>query len=135
MAETGIEKNQEDCKMVEGENEENRENRGSEAYLGTSTTFLGKLNLVLILSFFSLSGEECIDFEEKEKNENGKFLEAKDTVSRLHTKKREINAFKVVESRTPRFQTKIRDCRQDFCICSFSYFIARITREKSLKTK
>ncbi|XP_058225679.1 uncharacterized protein LOC131334590 [Rhododendron vialii] len=111
MAETAIEKNQEECKMVGTDNEENGENRDSDAYLGTSTTFLGKLNLVLILSFMSLSAEECIDFEEIEKNENVKFPEAKDTISRLHARKREINEFKVVESRTPRFQTKIRDCR------------------------
>ncbi|KAI8544996.1 hypothetical protein RHMOL_Rhmol07G0008800 [Rhododendron molle] len=97
MAETAIEKNQEECKMVGTDNEENGENRDSDAYLGTSTTFLGKLNLVLILSFMSLSAEECIDFEEIEKNENVKFPEAKDTISRLHARKREINEFKALQ--------------------------------------
>ncbi|KAL6982013.1 hypothetical protein U1Q18_023631 [Sarracenia purpurea var. burkii] len=112
MAETAIETNRQDDLMMKRENGETVEiNRDLDSCSETKTNFLAELNLILILSFLSLSGEECPDLEETDGKENLKDLEEKHTVSRLRTGRREMNESKIVESRTPRFQTKIKDCR------------------------
>ncbi|KAL7239034.1 hypothetical protein ACSBR2_005015 [Camellia fascicularis] len=100
-------------KMEERENERKvGENQECDACLETNTSFLAELNLIFLTSFFSLSAEECLEFEEREIEENDKYHEEKDTTSRLQTRRRGINhEFKGVERRATRFQTKIRDCR------------------------
>ncbi|KAL7001769.1 hypothetical protein U1Q18_002917 [Sarracenia purpurea var. burkii] len=52
-------------------------NRDSDSCSETKTNFLAELNMILILSFLSLSGEECLDLEERDGKENLKDLEEK----------------------------------------------------------
>ncbi|KAM7472277.1 hypothetical protein LguiA_010460 [Lonicera macranthoides] len=73
----------------------------------TSRKFLTELNLLLILSFLSLSTEEFLSCEEIEKMEN----DAKSAISRSQMHRQQVDQFKAFERRTPKFQTKIRDCR------------------------
>lgn len=86
----------------------------------TSGKFLTELNLLLILSFLSLSTEEFLSCEEIEKMEIDKENDAKRAISRSHTHRRQVDQFKAFEQKTPKFQTKIRDCRYTkilkFCI-------------------
>ncbi|XP_059312519.1 uncharacterized protein LOC132063811 [Lycium ferocissimum] len=73
--------------------------------------FLKELNLVLILSFLSLSSEE-LDFEAKEINENVKVQQQQKVVSHLRCRKRGgINQYNTVEPEIQRSSTKFRDCR------------------------
>ncbi|XP_060218472.1 uncharacterized protein LOC132645481 [Lycium barbarum] len=72
--------------------------------------FLKELNLVLILSFLSLSSEE-LDFEAKEINENVKVQQQQKVVSHLRCRKRGINKYNTVEPEIQRSSTKFRDCR------------------------
>ncbi|KAM3204552.1 hypothetical protein P3L10_027961 [Capsicum annuum] len=72
--------------------------------------FLAELNLVLILSFFSLSSEERK--LEKLEIDNDKDHQAHNVISKLNSKKRGgINKYRTTEHEFPRFQTKIKDCR------------------------
>ncbi|XP_059302802.1 uncharacterized protein LOC132054856 [Lycium ferocissimum] len=73
--------------------------------------FLAELNLVLILSFFSLSSEER-KLEELE-IDNDKDYQAHNFISKLKSKKRGgINKYRATDQHEfPRFQTKIKDCR------------------------
>nr|XP_009626772.1 uncharacterized protein LOC104117421 [Nicotiana tomentosiformis] len=70
--------------------------------------FLAELNLVLILSFLSLSSEER-SFEELEIDKDH---EEHNIVSNVNFRKRGgMNNYRATEPQMPRFQTKIRDCR------------------------
>ncbi|KAK4364164.1 hypothetical protein RND71_015522 [Anisodus tanguticus] len=66
--------------------------------------FLAELNLVLILSFFSLSSEER-KLEELEIDHD------KDHQTHNSKKRGGINKYRATEHEFPRFQTKIKDCR------------------------
>ncbi|XP_055808752.1 uncharacterized protein LOC129877298 [Solanum dulcamara] len=66
--------------------------------------FLAELNLVLILSFFSLSSEEGKLEIDNDKDHN--------VISKINSTKRGgINKYRATEHEFPRFQTKIKDCR------------------------
>ncbi|KAA8516146.1 hypothetical protein F0562_019325 [Nyssa sinensis] len=88
MAETSRETNH-DNKLVDKEEEDEDKEKGvnsdTDSSLEANTSFLAELNLILILSFFSLSAEECLSFEEIEKKESVKELEANSSMSRLQT--------------------------------------------------
>ncbi|KAL3325863.1 hypothetical protein AABB24_036873 [Solanum stoloniferum] len=72
--------------------------------------FLAELNLVLVLSFFSLSSEER-KLEEFE-IDNDKDHQEHNIISKVNTMKRGgINKYRATEHEFPRFQTKIKDCR------------------------
>uniref|UniRef100_A0A3Q7ID27 Uncharacterized protein n=1 Tax=Solanum lycopersicum TaxID=4081 RepID=A0A3Q7ID27_SOLLC len=73
--------------------------------------FLAELNLVLVLSFFSLSSEER-KLEEFE-IDNDKDHQEHNIISKVSSKKRGgINKYKATDQHEfPRFQTKIKDCR------------------------
>ncbi|TMW81919.1 hypothetical protein EJD97_007404 [Solanum chilense] len=73
--------------------------------------FLAELNLVLVLSFFSLSSEER-KLEEFE-IDNDKDHQEHNIISKVNSKKRGgFNKYKVNDQHEfPRFQTKIKDCR------------------------
>lgn len=69
--------------------------------------FLAELNLVLVLSFFSLSSEER-KLEELEIDND----KDHNVISKINSKKRGgINKYRATEHEFPRFQTKIKDCR------------------------
>ncbi|CAN4099450.1 unnamed protein product [Withania somnifera] len=72
--------------------------------------FLAELNLVLILSVFSLSSEER-KLEELE-IDNDQDHQAYNVISKLNSRKRGgVNKYRTTEHEFPRFQTKIKDCR------------------------
>ncbi|KAG5579432.1 hypothetical protein H5410_050059 [Solanum commersonii] len=72
--------------------------------------FLVELNLVLVLSFFSLSSEER-KLEEFE-IDNDKDHQQHNIISKVNSKKRgAITKYRATEHEFPRFQTKIKDCR------------------------
>lgn len=73
--------------------------------------FLRELNLVLILSFLSLSSEERLDSQVIKPKDLIKHPNPKGTDSSLHVPK--VNDFRPLERKTHKFQTKIRDCRYD----------------------
>ncbi|KAI4328883.1 hypothetical protein L6164_021204 [Bauhinia variegata] len=65
------------------------------------------LNLLLVfLSLFSPPNEECIDSEE-----NKQSIQDEACISRLQTKRRQINEAKLVRRPTQSFRTTVRDCR------------------------
>ncbi|OIT27788.1 PREDICTED: uncharacterized protein LOC109213484 [Nicotiana attenuata] len=70
--------------------------------------FFAELNLVLILSFLSLSSEER-NFEKLE-IDNDKDHQEDNIVSKVNFRKRGMNNYRTTEPQVPRFQTKIRDC-------------------------
>ncbi|XAR53981.1 hypothetical protein NMG60_11028950 [Bertholletia excelsa] len=109
---------QEEDKEEEGENEEMMREKSENSHIGAKTPFLAELNLVLVLSFMSLSSEESSELEEmkkKEKEEEAtKLHAAKDTMARLQARRREINEFKVVERQSARVHTRMVDCRYNF---------------------
>ncbi|KAM3282472.1 hypothetical protein P3S67_026117 [Capsicum chacoense] len=76
------------------------------------TLFLKELNLILILSFLSLSSEE-LDFDgTTEVHENVKDKQEHKVVSDPRVRKRSgINKYRTIEPNTQRFSTKFRDCR------------------------
>ncbi|XP_055817158.1 uncharacterized protein LOC129886482 isoform X1 [Solanum dulcamara] len=86
----------------------NEEDNGDE---NLRTLFLKELNLILILSFLSLSSEE-LDFDATEINESGKANQEHKVVSDPRFRKRGgINKYRAVEPETQRHSTKFRDCR------------------------
>ncbi|XP_049352033.1 uncharacterized protein LOC125816465 [Solanum verrucosum] len=75
------------------------------------TMFLKELNLILILSFLSLSSEQ-VDFDATETNENVKANQEHKVVSDSRFRKLGgINKYRASEPETQRFSTKFRDCR------------------------
>ncbi|CAN4108379.1 unnamed protein product [Withania somnifera] len=75
------------------------------------TLFLKELNLILILSFLSLSSEE-LDVDATEINENVKANQEHKVVSDSRFRKRGgINKYGTMKPDTQRFSTKFRDCR------------------------
>lgn len=112
MAELAMENIQEDEKMEIEEEERHGENgERDSSYLGPNSSFLTELNLVLIVSYLSLSEDECLNVDEIEKVEAVKNKEPKDNISRLQAQKRKLQEPKLFEQRMQKFQTKIRDCR------------------------
>ncbi|GLT46626.1 hypothetical protein SLA2020_203700 [Shorea laevis] len=79
----------------------------------SNAMFLIELNLLLVvLSMFALSDEECVNLDGKEKK-GVRDHEAKASVTRLQTRRREINVGKEkpVSRRSQRFQTRPKDFR------------------------
>lgn len=78
-----------------------------------TSEFLMELNLVLILSFLSLSAEERLDYQAIKPKDLIKHPNPKGSDSTLHVYKHEskANEFRAFERQTHKFQTKIRDCR------------------------
>lgn len=76
----------------------------------TTSSSLKELNLLIILSFLSLSPEECSDLEGI-----GEKMECTQKDSKLRhplpANLQNIKERQMYEFRAPRFQTKIRDCR------------------------
>ncbi|KAI3444446.1 hypothetical protein Pfo_001111, partial [Paulownia fortunei] len=111
MAEPVVNIDQE-IKLVDyGQEEETaEENREDDAKLETNTSLLAGLNLVLILSFLSLSAEECPNFDETQEMESGDYnYKAKHGVSRssFQTRRRQVNQFPAVERQTSKALQKI----------------------------
>ncbi|XP_019168281.1 PREDICTED: uncharacterized protein LOC109163997 [Ipomoea nil] len=79
-----------------------------------ASTFLSELNLILIVSFLSLSGEEVNSLETK-MVDNVVRDDHRPTdhavVADLQMKRRRVNEFKALGSRPIKFQTKIKDGR------------------------
>ncbi|KAK6158850.1 hypothetical protein DH2020_006164 [Rehmannia glutinosa] len=84
--------------------EENREN---------NTSLLAGLNLVLILSFLSLSTEECSNLDENtdQDMQTGDYNHKAKHGSCFQTTRRQISRFPAVERQTSKVHTKIRDFR------------------------
>ncbi|KAH6761541.1 hypothetical protein C2S52_018974 [Perilla frutescens var. hirtella] len=80
-----------------------------------NTSLLAGLNLVLIMSFLSLSEEDRSNFDEIQEFETGDFdQQQKHCVSKssLQTRRRRMmNQFPAVERQSSRVHTKIRDSR------------------------
>lgn len=97
----------------EGENIKSGNNTTSN---GDTSEFLMELNLVMILSFLSLSAEEKLDFQTIKPKDLIKHTNPKGSDATLHAYKHEskVNEFRALERQTHKFQTKIRDCRYDF---------------------
>lgn len=75
------------------------------------TLFLKELNLILILSFLSLSSEE-LDFDTTEINENVKANQEHKVVSDPRFRKGGgIDKYRAIKPEIQRFSTKFRDCR------------------------
>lgn len=112
--ETGIGESAENVQRLEVEEEEEGENfeSGYNTISNRDTPeFLRELNLVLILSFLSLSAEERLDSQAIKPKDLIKHPNPKGTDSSLHVPK--VNEFRALERQTHKFQTKIRDCRYD----------------------
>ncbi|KAH6803288.1 hypothetical protein C2S51_034734 [Perilla frutescens var. frutescens] len=96
----------------EHEEEEGEEETGEE---NNNTSLLAGLNLVLIMSFLSLSEEDRSNFDEIQEFETGDFdQQQKHCVSKssLQTRRqRMMNQFPAVERQSSRVHTKIRDSR------------------------
>lgn len=87
---------------------ENDESASSETQ---EVPFLAGLNLVLLVSYLSLSEDECLSLEDTEKIETAATQEPKDSILRSRAEKRKLHEPKLVEARIQRVQTKVRDCR------------------------
>merc|ERR1712071_150598 len=110
MAEPAEEMNHE-IDMVQEEEEGGRENVDCIPAKLLHTSNVGELNLLIVyFSLFSLSGEECLNYVESE-GKSVKDDEAKAFISRLHTRRHDMNESKLLGRRTPRIQTTIRDSR------------------------
>nr|GMC86656.1 uncharacterized protein LOC109163997 [Ipomoea batatas] len=97
--------------VVTTESEERVEENGEGA---SASTFLPELNLILIVCFLSLSGDEINSLETK-MVDNVVRDDHRPTdhavVADLHMKRRRVSEFKALGSRPIKFQTKIKDCR------------------------
>ncbi|XP_073026382.1 uncharacterized protein [Primulina eburnea] len=116
MAETVGDTSQETEKVEDGKYEEkSEENRDENGNLETDSSVICGLNIVVILSYLSLSAEESSNFEEINVREMGNCdHKLKHGVSRSNvvSRKRESNEFRsVVGKQTWKDHTKIRDCR------------------------
>lgn len=101
MMKSMVDMDQEDGEMGQGEIVE--AGSGSDVNMAN----LAEMNLILVLAYCSLSGEE-IEFREPEKCDNSK-PPTKNSRSRSMGRKQDTNEFR---PRSTRFQhTKIRDCR------------------------
>ncbi|KAH6829401.1 hypothetical protein C2S53_016829 [Perilla frutescens var. hirtella] len=80
-----------------------------------NTSLLAGLNLVLIMSFLSLSEEDRSNFDEIQEFETGDFDQQQKhcmSKSSLQTRRRRMmNQFPAVERQSSRVHTKIRDSR------------------------
>lgn len=77
----------------------------------TSTTFLPELNLILIVCFLSLSGEEVNSLETKMVDNVVRDDHRPPQHAHLQMNRRRVNEFRALDSRPIKFQTKIKDCR------------------------
>ncbi|KAK4418547.1 hypothetical protein Salat_2267500 [Sesamum alatum] len=101
----------------EGEEEDDQtsyEQDNDTSNLETNTSLLAGLNLVLMVSFLSLSPDECSNFDETQDTESGNHNHiAKHGVSRsdFHARRRQVNQFPAADRQTSKVHTKIRDSR------------------------
>ncbi|GKU87981.1 hypothetical protein SLEP1_g2301 [Rubroshorea leprosula] len=81
--------------------------------LRSNASFLSELNLLVVfLSMFALSDEECMDFDGEEKKSAGEHEAKAASVTKLQPKRREINDGKPLgRRRSQRFQTTPKDFR------------------------
>lgn len=92
-----------------------KENDGNASSETQEVPFLTGLNLVLLVSYLSLSEDECLSLEDTEKIETSATQEPKDSILRSRAEKRKLHEPKLVETRVQRVQTKVRDCRYSIC--------------------
>ncbi|GAB2217437.1 hypothetical protein Droror1_Dr00000628 [Drosera rotundifolia] len=76
----------------------------------TSESFLAQLNLVMVMACLTLPTEELLQFEEAE-TISAKEQEINTMVSKLQSRKRELQDFKVIERRPSKTQARIVDSR------------------------
>lgn len=91
--------------------EELEENDESASSYTQEVPFLTGLNLVLLVTYLSLSEDECLSLEDTEKIETATTQEPKDSILRSRAEKRKLHEPKLVEARIQRAQTKVKDCR------------------------
>ncbi|KAG8363274.1 hypothetical protein BUALT_Bualt19G0005100 [Buddleja alternifolia] len=90
--------------------EENIENDTDLVTNNNST--IAELNLVLILSFLSLSSEECSNLDQINERESEAKHNNSVSKSNFPTRKQQVNSgFRAVERPSSKVHTKIRDCR------------------------
>ncbi|XP_073119470.1 uncharacterized protein [Henckelia pumila] len=116
MAEPVVDTSQETEKVEDERYEEKSEENGDEnGNLETDSSVFCGLNIVVILSYLSLSAEESSSFEVINEREMGNYdHKLKHGVSRSNvvSRKRELNEFRsVVGKQTSKDHTKIRDSR------------------------
>ncbi|RDX95585.1 hypothetical protein CR513_21873, partial [Mucuna pruriens] len=114
MAEAEKERESEIDMMEEEEEYEGEEENGSLTHSQLPNTSLAELNMLLVLlSLFYFSSDECIEYEESDHvTKKDEVAVTKTNTSRLQTKKREKHIPKLGRRSIPsRFQTSVRDSR------------------------
>ncbi|XP_010266448.1 PREDICTED: uncharacterized protein LOC104603957 isoform X2 [Nelumbo nucifera] len=101
----------ESIKDTNQDDEEEEENGDSNSLRLSQASLLPELNLLMLLYVSSLAWDECLDSSEKTKKGSVKDDEAKRSLSKAHTLRRETNNCTFVTQRRPKFLTKIRDSR------------------------
>ncbi|KAI5592115.1 hypothetical protein POPTR_004G151301v4 [Populus trichocarpa] len=100
--------------VEETSHEETRDDGGAFADLAEANpNFLLELNLlIMVLSLVnSLSSEDCLNYAERETGNFRDQEEQQACMSRLHSRRHDINEFKLAGRRAQRFQQMIKDCR------------------------
>ncbi|KAK7338023.1 hypothetical protein VNO77_18619 [Canavalia gladiata] len=95
------------------EDYEGEEKNGASSHSELPNTSLAELNLLLVLlSLFYSSSDECIEYEESKKIIKDEVAVTKTCVSKLRTKRREKHEPKLGRrTYSSRFQTTVRDSR------------------------
>ncbi|PIN26536.1 hypothetical protein CDL12_00706 [Handroanthus impetiginosus] len=105
----------EESNTLVGQNREEEKTNDECADLGANASLLTGLNLVVLLSFLSLSDEESLNFERSQEIGIGNHHhKTKHGLARsnFQTRRQEVNQFPAVEKKqSSKFPTKIRDCR------------------------
>lgn len=98
----------EEKRIDDGEDEKDQD---LSPLLNPEASFLRELNLVVTLfSLFSLPTDHSLNLRQDE-GRSTKDHEANTNISRFHTKRRGSNEIKLMERRTPRFQTTTQEFR------------------------
>ncbi|KAL7121519.1 hypothetical protein ACP275_02G186900 [Erythranthe tilingii] len=113
MAEPVVKTDQEKNELVDNVREEGNDDE-NDGNLETNEYLLPGLNLVIILSFLSLSAEERSSIDEAtpeiETHDHGK--NGVTSKSDIQTRRQQLNQFQpAVQRQTSKVHTKIRDCR------------------------
>ncbi|KAL2233815.1 UNVERIFIED_CONTAM: hypothetical protein Sindi_1113700 [Sesamum indicum] len=99
----------------DGEEETSYEQDNNASNLETNLSPLPGLNLVLIMSFLSLSPDDCSNLDENRDMETGNHnhIAKQGGVSRsdFQARRRQVNQFPASERQTSKVHTKIRDSR------------------------
>jgi hypothetical protein len=99
--------------VEETSHEETRDDGASADLAEANPNFLLELNLlIMVLSLVnSLSSEDCLNYAERETGNFRDQEEQQACMSRLHSRRHDINEFKLAGRRAQRFQQMIKDCR------------------------